>query len=228
MRTILNSAVAYAIDGVIPAAAIGEASRAERMDAFARRRARALLADAGAEAQRLREQALVDGYTQGCAEALTAFVPLAVDLLRQEEALRNSALAQVREALRDTLGRLDVESSLIANWCELHIAEAETVPVLHLPIAREDLERYLRGVPVLAGLEIRTGEVDFPVLDTGTLVFEFDPERQLIRETRAVFDDARFTSEVQGLAEDYARTLLSRLRAGKSAAALLPSKRMQG
>ncbi len=228
LRTIPSSSIAYAIDGIIPAAAIGEASRAERMDAFARRRARALLAEAGAEAQRLREQALVDGYTQGCSEALAAFVPLALDLLRQEETLRTAALAKVREALRDSLGRLDVEGPLIASWCTLHIADAEVAPVLHLPVGREDLGRHLRGVPALSRLEIRTGDVDFPVLDTGTLVFEFDPERQLIRETRAVFDDAGLAAEVQGLAEDYARTLLSRLRARKPAAVLFSNKRMQG
>ena len=101
-------------------------------------------------------------------------------------------------------------------------------PVLHLPGGREDVEQHLRAVPALSRLDIRAGEVDFPVLDTGTLVFEFDPERQLIRETRAVFDDAGLATEVRALAEDYARTLLSRLRAGKSAAAFFPSKRMQG
>jgi hypothetical protein len=228
LRTIPSSSAAYATDGIIPATAIGEASRAERMDSFARRRARALLADAEAEAARLREQALVDGYTQGCAEALAAFIPLALDLLRQEDALRNAALSRVREALRDTLGRLDVEGSLIASWCGLHVADADVVPVLHLPAGREDLERYLRGVPTLARLEIRTDEVDFPVLDTGTLVFQFDPERQLIRETRGVFDDSGLAAEIQGLSEEYARTLVSRLHAGKSAAAFFPSKRVQG
>ena len=228
LRTIPSSSIAYAIDGIIPASAIGEASRAERMDAFARRRARVLLAEAEAEAERLRDQALADGYAKGCSEALAAFVPLAMDLLRQEDALKQAALGQVRKALRDTLERLDVEAPLIASWCSLHIADAEVAPVLHLPVGREDVEQHLRGVPALSRLDIRAGEVDFPVLDTGTLVFEFDPERQLIRETRAVFDDAGLATEVRGLAEDYARTLLSRLRAGKSAAAFFPSKRMQG
>jgi hypothetical protein len=225
LRTIPSSSVAYAIDGIIPAAAIGEASRAERMDAFARRRARAVLNDAGAEAERLRQQAVADGFALGCTEALAAFVPLALDLLRQEEVLRSAALAQVREALRDTLGRLDVEGPLIERWCALHVAESAVVPVLHLPAGRADLEHPLRAIPALAHLEIRVGEGEFPVLDTGTLVFEFDPERQLIRETRSVFDDVGLATEVQGLAEDYARTLLARLRAGKSAAAFFPRKK---
>lgn len=191
LRIIASSAAHYAIDGVISGDAVDQASRAERLEHVARRRARHLLDEAESKAEATFRQAAETGYAQGYADAVAAFVPQALELLQQEHILVETALDHVRGVLRSDLEQLGFEVPVIAQWCHLQVQDASTRATLHVPRSREDLAAALCKHPLMQDVDTRLGEVNHPLLEVGKLAFEFDPDRLLLKKTEPLmFEDA--------------------------------------
>ena len=209
LRVIASSAVHYAVDGVVSAEVVGRASRSERLEQVARTRARDLLEEAEGSAQDTFRRAAEDGYAHGYADAVAAFVPLAMELLQQEHTLAEAALAHVRGVLRSDLEQLGFEAPFIAQWCSLQAQDLTGHATLHVPRAREDLASALSSHPLMNSIDTRLSDVEHPLLELGRLTFEFDPTRQLLRKSEPLLFDDAWKERLAKSAQTYAERLQS-------------------
>lgn len=212
LRTIPSSALAYARDGVLSASAIGEAARSERIEGFARRRAREMIEQAQAECDRMHALSAAEGFAQGYGDAIGALVPIISDVLRQEDLLVESVLGRVLATLRESLQDLDFEAEQVAKWCALQAEQGDTRMALHLPAHRVDLAEALSAHPGMAQVRVQFADVELPVLCVGRRVFEFDSERQLLREVRQIVDSTEYGQWLERVASDYGANLVAHLR----------------
>jgi hypothetical protein len=204
LRVIASSAIHYAVDGVVSAEAVGHATRSELLEQVARTRARDLLDEAEESAHDTFRRAAEQGYAHGYADAMAAFVPLAMELLQQEHILAEAALTHVREVLCSDLGQLGFEAPFIAQWCSLQAQDLAAHATLHVPLAREDLAGALSSHPLMNNVDTRLSDVDHPLLELGKLTFEFDPTRQLLRKSEHLLFDEAWKDRLEKSAQAYA------------------------
>lgn len=213
LKIIPDFAIKYALDGVIKASALGQAASAQRLQDVARARARAMVEQAESEALRLRRAALAEGYREGYADALAAFLPQVQATRRQETALVEAALARIRQTLRATLHDLGFEEALIARWSALQAPGCPAPLILHLPPQREALAERLRQRPELDAVDIRIGHaLNCAVLVAGDQVFEFNPEQPLLEQVADLMADPELAPELQRMSAEFAAALLARMR----------------
>lgn len=211
LRVIASSAIHYAVDGVISSEAIGHAFRSERLERVARARVRDLVDEAEGHAKATFQKAAEDGYAQGYADAVAAFVPMATELLQQEHNLAGAVLEHVRSVLRSDLEQLGFEVPFIAQWCSLQTQAIAAKATMHVPRSREDLASALSSHPLMDGIDTRLGDVEYPLLELGKLTFEFDPTRQLLRKSESLLFDEAWKESVATRAESYAENVRSML-----------------
>jgi len=204
LRVIASTAASYVVDGVIPASAVACAARAEQLERGARKRADVLLKTAQQQAEDVTRHAMAQGYAHGYAEAMAAFVPQAMDLLSQERALVEAAMTRLRALLQETLGQLGMETTLIAHCRALSTDTAEDRALLRLPQGRDDLLAALSDLPSMQHVELRLDDITHPVLELGKLVFEFDPQRELLKEAEPLLRDPALKGALARTAEAYA------------------------
>ncbi|HEY9134098.1 MAG TPA: hypothetical protein VIM98_20290 [Dyella sp.] len=203
LRAIASTAASYAVEGVIPASAIASASRAEQLEHIARKRADTLLKTAKEQAQDITRHAMAQGYAHGYADAMAAFIPQAMDLLSQERALVDAAVARLRILVQETFGQVGMEAALIAHCCAMS-AEAPTErALLRLPRGRDDLLAALTELPSMRCVELRLDDVVHPLLELGKLVFEFDPERELLKEAEPLLRNRALKESLARTADAY-------------------------
>lgn len=221
LRVIASSAFHYAIDGVISGEAVGCASRSERLEQVARTRARDLLDEAEGNAQATFRQAAEEGYAHGYADAVAAFVPLAMELLQQEHRLAEAALEHVRGVLSSDLEQLGFEAPFIAQWCSLQTQPVATHAILHVPRSREDLAGALSSHPLMNNIDTRLSDVEHPLLELGKWTFEFDPTRQLLRKSEPLLFDDAWKEQLAKRARTYAERVQSMLNNARVRARLI-------
>ncbi len=166
----------FAVDDVIQAASLQQANDAERIVAFARRRAVLDHEQAQSEVQALRENAHFDGYRDGLVQGLATLKP-SLDALRGEQvALCEAVSAQVHDALRSMAGAPDivVEQVCAAFRARSDPADISARPVLHVPDQQAALLEVLRLDPRLAELEIRASTRQMLLLEVGPMAWELD------------------------------------------------------
>jgi len=201
----------FAVDDVIQAASLQQANEAERIVAFARRRAVLDHEQAQSEAQALRASAHFDGYRDGLVQALATLKPL-LDALRGEQvALAEAVSVQVHDALRSMAGAPDivVEQVCAAFRARSDPADVSARPVLHVPDQQTALLEALRLDPRLAELEIRASTRQQLLLEVGPMAWQLDIggtldediEQALRREMPAV------SAALDAIAEGYSQRL---------------------
>jgi hypothetical protein len=216
LRVIASSALHYAVDGVIPGSAVGHAARAERLEEAARTRVSRMLGDAETQADSAFHRATAEGYAQGYADAVAAFIPQAMELLQQEHMLAEAALEHVGRVLRSDLERLGFETPMIAQWCSLHAGDAAARATLRIPSAREDLADALAADPRMRAIDIRLEDVAHPLLEVGKLAFEFDPDRLLLKKAASVVFDEAWQEQLSRSAATYAERVKAMLNNERS------------
>lgn len=216
LREIPRQALSWAIDNVVPGSSLGLAEDANKVLDYAQRRAAEVVARAHVEAELLHRQALEAGYAHGYHDAMAALLPAAQAAMSQVELLRDSALEQVRQALRRSLESLDVQAALIERWA----SALQSVPVgawvLHLPDTDAPLVERLQQAPALKGVDLRVGGVTVPTLEAGALVYELDAERVLLQQAHPGLTSSAVDAQAQALSVLFARQCLAQIEQRKA------------
>jgi len=201
----------FAVDDVIQAASVQRANDAERIVAFARKRAAIDHEQARAEAQALRASANFEGYRAGLAQALASLQPFLDALHGEQVALSDAVSAQVHDALQSMAAAPDivVEQVCAAFRARCDAADTSSRPVLHVPDEQAGLLDALRLDPRLAGLELRHSARQMPLLEVGPMAWQLDMagvldadiEQALSREMPAL------ATALDAIAESYSQRL---------------------
>lgn len=209
LRIYPESALDYAVEGVVQAASLGHATEVTRLRAVARAQARDERERARDEASALSGRALAEGYRDGLVQAITSLLPLLEALQQEQRVLGDAMRSQMRERLQAMAADPAVAVPQWTAACEHWAAQADVALVLHLPDTQPALLAALRAVPALAQVDIRPAARQQPLLEVGPMAYSLDVQQLLLESV----DDAlqRHLPRLQPLltngAADYCRAL---------------------
>ncbi|MFI8718515.1 hypothetical protein ACIGHF_11645 [Stenotrophomonas sp. NPDC077464] len=215
MKSFPEHVLAHAQGGVIAPSALGQAARADQLEAAARRRASQVLGAVPAQVETALAQAREDGFSQGYADAIGEAVPLLAAALGDVQALRASVLGQLREVVSTSLAAEGVDAALVVRRCEQVFGQAPTTLALHVPEHTPGL-----GDAVLAllaqrenspPLQILPARSALPMLKAGPLLFELDPVNAIAAAVEASVDAGTLETAARARARAYAAAINSRL-----------------
>lgn len=176
LRAIPSSVLACCVDGVtIPASAMRGARTAARLDAYARRRAAGIVAEAQVEAESLRRRATEDAYREARIQAATVLLGVVDDIRRLRAALLEGILAQARQCLRDHCAEAGFTMAWIEQACQVEGSGPGVEPRLQVPLNDHELFLVLRTA-LAETVAIQQADVPCLRLEYGDVVLEYDPE----------------------------------------------------
>lgn len=224
LKRFPDSALAFAVDGVIPPRALGHARHAAQLEQAARRRARAAMDEANAQVAGQRQQAHADGFAAGYSEGLQqAVAPLAA-LLADVAQLRARLREETREALQAALTLSGADTEVIVQGCRRLLEHPEHTVCLYLPRQATALSNAVRArlqAALDAGqLQLRTTDGPQPMLHAGPLVLELDLHGPLLATADPLLDTATVDAAARQRGQDYALALEQALQV--TAAPALP------
>lgn len=183
LKRFPETALRFAIDGVIAPSVLREAARAVQLEHYARRRAAALMAPLPGHIERVKKEARLEGYAQGYVEGITQAVPHLAAMLADAQAVRATLRQQLCDAVRCSLEDEDVAAELIVQRCEKSMADADDL-VLYLPESNPQLRQAVSGkLQALAAsrnVVLRSTNGPYPLLQAGGRLLELDPAGALL------------------------------------------------
>jgi len=176
LRAIPSNVLSCSVDGArIPASAMRSARTAARLDAYARRCAASIVAEAHVEAESLRRRATEDAYREARAQAATVLLGVLDGIGQLRATLLEEILAQARRCLRDHCAEAGFTAAWIERACQLVAGGATVAPRIQVPFNNDELFLALRtALAETAAIE----QADVPCLrlEQGDVVLEYDPE----------------------------------------------------
>lgn len=216
LKSFPEHVLAHAQGGVIAPSALGQAARADQLEAAARRRAAAVLGALPEQVDAATAQARLDGFREGYADAIAEAVPLLAAALGDVQATRDAVLGQVREVIGESLAAEGVEAALVVRRCEQLLGAAESALVLYVPEQMPAL-----GESVLAQLatkadappvQIVAARSALPMLKAGPLLFELDPAGAMAAAVEASVDADALEAAARQRASAYVSGIDARLK----------------
>ncbi len=216
LKSFPEHVLAHAQGGVIAPSALGQAARADQLEAAARRRAAAVLGALPEQVDAATAQARLDGFRDGYADAIAEAVPLLAAALGDVQATRDAVLGQVREVIAESLAAEGVEAALVVRRCEQLLGAAESALVLYVPEQMPAL-----GESVLAQLatkadappvQIVAARSALPMLKAGPLLFELDPAGAMAAAVEASVDADALEAAARQRASAYVSGIDARLK----------------
>jgi hypothetical protein len=154
------------------------ARTAARLDAYARRRAASMVAEANAEAESLRRRAIEDAYREARTQAAAVLLGVIDDIGRLRAVLLEGILTQARQRLREHCAEAGFTTAWIERACQFEDGSTPVKSRIQVPVDDEALFLALRTtLPESATIE----QADVPCLrlEQGDLVLEYDPEHMI-------------------------------------------------
>jgi len=181
-----------AVDGVIQAASLQQASELARVQAFARRQITREREQARLEVAELRAAAAFEGYRDGVLHALGAAQGVIEDLQHAHAALANAVRDQTHASLQAMNASPDavMEPICSAFLHRMSQVAAGPRPVLHVPQDHDALLVALRAEPRLHALDIRPADRRLPLLELGALAWELDLQGSLLEDVELALSRA--------------------------------------
>lgn len=216
LKSFPEHVLAHAQGGVIAPSALGQAARADQLEAAARRRAAAVLGALPEQVDAATAQARLDGFREGYADAIAEAVPLLAAALGDVQATRDAVLGQVREVIAESLAAEGVEAALVVRRCEQLLGAAESALVLYVPEQMPAL-----GESVLAQLATKAdapcvqmvaSRSALPMLKAGPLLFELDPAGAMAAAVEASVDADALEAAARQRASAYVSGIDARLK----------------
>lgn len=216
LKSFPEHVLAHAQGGVIAPSALGQAARADQLEAAARRRASAVLGALPEQVDAAIAQARLDGFRQGYADAIAEAVPLLAAALGDVQTTRDAVLGQVREVISASLAAEGVDAALVVRRCEQWLGAAESGLVLYVPEQMPAL-----GETVLAQLatkadapsvQIVAARSALPMLKAGPLLFELDPAGAMAAAVEASVDADALEAAARQRASAYVSGIDARLK----------------
>lgn len=216
LKSFPEHVLAHAQGGVIAPSALGQAARADQLEAAARRRAAAVLGALPEQVDAATAQARLDGFREGYADAIAEAVPLLAAALGDVQATRDAVLGQVREVIAESLAAEGIEAALVVRRCEQLLGAAESALVLYVPEQMPAL-----GETVLAQLatkadascvQIVASRSALPMLKAGPLLFELDPAGAMAAAVEASVDADALEAGARQRASAYVSGIDARLK----------------
>lgn len=216
LKRFPDTALAFAVDGVIPPRALGHARQAGQLEQAARRRARTTMDEAATQAAAQRQQAHADGFAAGYSEGLRqAVAPLAA-LLADVAQLRARLREETRNALQAALAGSGADTEVIVQGCRRLLEHPDDTVCLYLPRHAAALADAVRGrlqAALDAGqLQLRSTDAPQPMLHAGPLVLALDLHGPVLAAAEPLLDAATVELAATQRGRDYALALEQALR----------------
>jgi len=181
-----------AVDGVIQASSLQQASELARVQAFARRQIAREREQARLEVAELRAAAAFEGYRDGVLHALGAVQGVIEGMQHAHVALANAVREQVHASLQAMNAAPDTVMEPICRAFLHRMTEVADGPrpVLHVPQDHEALLNALHADPRLHALDIRPADRQLPLLELGALAWELDLQGSLLEDVELALSRA--------------------------------------
>jgi hypothetical protein len=148
---------------------------ASRLDAYARRRAASIVAEAQVEAEALRRRAAEDAYREARTQAAQVLLGIIQDVGQLRSRLLEGVMVQARQCLRDHCAEAGFTTAWVERACQVVVDEGGTTSRVQVPRTDGELFHTLR---ILLDDTVVVEQADVPCLrvERGELVLEYDPE----------------------------------------------------
>ncbi|MBD8697311.1 hypothetical protein [Stenotrophomonas sp. CFBP 13718] len=181
-----------AVDGVIQASSLQQASELARVQAFARRQITREREQARLEVAELRAAAAFEGYRDGVLHALGAVQGVIEGMQQAHVTLANAVRDHVHTSLQAMNAAPDAVMEPICSAFLHRMTQvgAGLRPVLHVPQHHDALMAALRADPRLHALDIRPADRQLPLLELGALAWELDLQGSLLEDVELALSRA--------------------------------------
>ena len=216
LKRFPESTLASAVDGIVPARALGHAQQAAQLERAARRRARSVVEDserqAMADLQQAREQGFAAGYSHGVRAAAEPLMALLVDAGR----LRDCTAARLRTALEEALTASGADNEVVVQACR-HLLQAGDEQVrLYVPRSMPELATALadalRTETADGRLSLHPCDLPRPLLHAGPVILELDLHAPLLATAGGALDAETLDTAAAERGRHYALALQQQLR----------------
>ncbi|HDS1581799.1 TPA: hypothetical protein QEL15_003915 [Stenotrophomonas maltophilia] len=215
LKKFPEQALRFAVDGVIPPSALGQARHAQQLEHYARRRAGAMMAPLPGQIAQAKKDARLTGYTHGYADAIAEVVPHLAALLADVHSLRDGLRQQLCNVLTRSLQAEGVHAELIVQRCAQQLASPDPI-LLFLPeqdlLLRQALQARLQALPGADAVQLRSTDGPHALLKVGSRVLELDPVGPLLVALDDELDVAALEEEARRRAQAYVDSFTPRAR----------------
>ncbi len=178
----------------------------ERLESEARKRASRTVQDARADALRIKEEAALQGYGDGCAMAVLGASDALARMRACEDAWIHSAVTRAKAAVCEALEKSGAEAWLIERLCRQACENSAVWPVLRVPPPQQAWAAQLCTAPGLERLRLQCRDEGPCVLDAGTFVIEFTLKAAACKDVEENLVEESLRESIRELAAQWARS----------------------